>query len=393
MALGLFHTKHFKSSRNLRKLLISSPIPTSPAHSPISSSSPTFSLAGPLVVLKAKYGFTGVSFPEISVSEGDYCKLIERLDNGWLMVQCIDRAESGIVPALYVEIAVNDTENPISPEWLRDCKKRSTSIQDHPRSGTVSQVLLDSNGRFWYLYRVRMYSGKKVFLGKYYQDFYHLHWALQESLGSEVTLPSLPKPISVCGGEEKEFKLGKILKRCKELDDYQRSLLSIADVSRSLLMMNFVTENKNHRVVYERGESVPPTEEIIQMIYKDSNSIQSLLHVSTKSSFSTTEPLPLVDSFGNRLKYSAPEAFNHLNTKYLSYINQNPSTSSLRSQDNAKLSVNALGGQDGLALSKSSQTLSSFSSLIDKYDDMTDTSVDASFPHTMESDIRQGIAS
>lgn len=375
MSLSIFHAKHFKSSRNLRKLLISSPI-TSPINSPVTSACSTFSTTSFLVILRVRFSFVGESYPELSVTEGDYVKLIERLDNGWLMVQCIDRAESGIVPALYVEVEVNDPETPVSNDWLHGTKKKNRSSRDYPKGAKISQVLLNSSGHLWYLYKVMMHSGKTIYLGKLYQDFYNLHCELDKSLGKEINLPALPKPISICGGEETELKLGRILKRCKELDDYQNSLLNITEVCHSPLMSKFIKEDKGQRVVFDKNESEPPIEMLVQMIYKDSNNIHHLLNVASQTSFSTTAPLPR-DDYGMKSTKSIPrESWQHTSPKYLSFKKQNSSHTSLRMSHKGDYfeQSNLAVENDGVSSSKSSHTLSSFSSLIDSYDDTADIS-------------------
>lgn len=375
MSLSLFHARHFKSSRNLRKLLISSPI-TSPINSPVTSSCSTFSTSSFLVILRVRFNFVGESYPELSVTEGDYVKLIERLENGWLIVQCIDRAESGIVPALYVEVEVNDPENPITNEWLCGIKKKTRSFRDYPKSAKISQVLLNSSGHLWYLYKVVMHSEKTIYFGKLYQDFYNLHSDLYKSLDKKISLPPLPKPISICGGEENELKLGRILKRCKELDDYQHKLLHIPEVCNSPLMAKFIKEDKEQCVVFEKNEPVPPNDILVQMIYKDSNNIHHFLNVTSQTSFSTTAPLPRDDGDVKTKVDIFRESQQSRSLNYMSFRKQSTSQNSPRMSHKGDYFEHSNLGveKDAVSPSKSSHTLSSFSSLIDSYDDTGDTS-------------------
>lgn len=376
MSLSLFHTRHFKSTRNLRKLLISSPI-TSPINSPVTSACSTFSTSSFLVILRVRFSFVGESYPELSVTEGDYVKLIERLDNGWLMVQGIDRAESGIVPALYVEVEVNDPENPITNEWLCGMKKKKKNRipRDYPKCAKISQVLLNSSGHLWYLYRIVMHSEKTIYLGKLYQDFYKLHCDLENTIGKKIRLPALPKPISICGGEENALKMGRILKRCKELDDYQHNLLNIPEVCHSPLMAEFIKHIEGQSIVFEKNEPVPPVDILVQMIYKDSDNIHHLLNVASQTSFSTTAPLPRDDDCSN-ITANRGHARNTSSLNYLTFKSRGSSQTSIRMShkgdyfEQSNLSVES----NGVSPSKSSHTISSFSSLIDSYDDTGDTS-------------------
>lgn len=364
--------RHFKPSRNLRKLLISSPI-TSPINSPATSNCSIFSSSEYSVILKVNFDFVGESYPELSVNEGEYVKFVERLDNGWLMVQCIDKAERGIIPALYVNVEVSDPDNSISNNWLRGLKNNVIS-RDFPQRAKISQVLLNQSGHFWYLYEVSMNSGKIIFFGKLYQDFYTLHCALEKSIGERFNLPPLPKPITICKGEEKKFKLGRILKRCKELNDYQRSILDISEICHNPVMLDFISADNGQLIVFERKEAVPSIEILTEMIYRNSNNFH-FFNLASQRSFSTTAPLPRDDNDSlildtmracSQHPYSNHTILDaHNSTHYSLPINYKG--------DYYEQSHSEMKRQEVLS-SRSSHALSSFSSLIDSYDDAADGS-------------------
>ncbi|KAH3674190.1 hypothetical protein WICMUC_003432 [Wickerhamomyces mucosus] len=66
----------------------------------------------------------------------------------------------------------------------------------HPVTGLVRNVKTHE-GRYWYRVDINLSNGKKLYLCRYYQDFYKLHISLINKLKPEevAKLPSLPDPL------------------------------------------------------------------------------------------------------------------------------------------------------------------------------------------------------
>lgn len=61
------------------------------------------------VIVICKHGFTAENKYELTTHKGDILKVLERPGNGWLLVQFLDTVNKyGLIPAKYVDIAVND---------------------------------------------------------------------------------------------------------------------------------------------------------------------------------------------------------------------------------------------------------------------------------------------
>lgn len=136
MSATLFKSKQFKSKKNLKGLLISPPV--------LANSTSALLQTAPLkqtVVLRAIYDFKAESECELTVACGDYLKLLDKPGDGWLYVQILEKYDcKGLVPASYVDIEVNDTQNPVSRDWLNE--KRSDEVVSQqvsaPSSTTTS---------------------------------------------------------------------------------------------------------------------------------------------------------------------------------------------------------------------------------------------------------------
>lgn len=365
MSSGVFTSKQYKSFKNLKKLSISSPISASPNTSPQTASFPVFrsNNAAPVVIFKVNYSFRAESPAELSVNANDYLKLVDRPGNGWLMVQRIDRNASGLIPALYVEIAVNDVTNPVSIEWLNEANQ--VQEPEYPRLTAITNVLQNSKARYWYRMDILMSSGKQVFIGKYYQDFYNLHICLI-SIYSKA-LPSLPKPMrtaSTSSGfpvpwkESDNSHMLDLVERCRELDNYFSQLLNIPEISKCEEMLQFINDEQFKRVEVGANEIPPSEDQINDLLFKDSINITAMLNPSRK--FSPTAPLPPISlgrsfvsgtkSFNDLSKYTSPKNMSHLNMSHIHLLTKQAEVPHMTE-------------------SKSSQTISSFGSLIAGYDD------------------------
>lgn len=212
------------------------------------------------IILVTKYSFISESDNELSINKGDILKLLDRLNNGWLLVKFIDRVKSpGLIPAGYVDIAVNDPINPITLNWLQgiennddkniveelnyldlqfnkiEAKFITINNKPYPIQASISNILL-YNERYWYRVDIDYSDKSKSFICRYYQDFYNLHIGLLELMNKisknsdidskNLKLPKLPEPIPSTKNEDDEGELiTLLLKRCNDLNVYINKLM------------------------------------------------------------------------------------------------------------------------------------------------------------------------
>lgn len=210
------------------------------------------------VILVTKYPFTAESENELSVKKGDILKLLDRLNNGWLLVKFIDRVQSpGLIPATYVDIAVNDPLNPITLNWLQCIQSNDKNIVDelsyldlqfnkveakfmtinnkpYPIQASISNFLL-YNERYWYRLDIEYSDKSKSYICRYYQDFYNLHILLLDLMDriasksdidiKNLKLPKLPEPIPTTKSKEEGELIAMLLKRCNDLNVYINKLM------------------------------------------------------------------------------------------------------------------------------------------------------------------------
>lgn len=215
------------------------------------------------IILVCKYGFVAESPKEISVNKGDILKLLDRPGNGWVLVKFVDRLTTpGLVPASYVDIAINDPMHPITLSWLQEAgathdkvwnesnyldlqvkqlMRSNTPItinnRPYPVSCSISNCLSYDN-RYWYRLDVTYSDGSHSFVCRYYQDFYQLHITLYECKnqisGSQPNspsletfdLPKLPEPIPSASSNDSGQLLALLMKRCKDLHVYINKLIA-----------------------------------------------------------------------------------------------------------------------------------------------------------------------
>lgn len=203
------------------------------------------------VIVVAKFDFSAESPQELSVHKGDVLKLLDRLPNGWVLVKFVDRVQApGLVPCLYVDIAVNDPQNPITVQWLhQDASGSGSTFVDaqvqsllaknapltfnnrpYPITVVVSHYLTYEN-RFWYRVDVTYSTGDQGYLCRYYQDFYDLHAQMLDNVLSGGAgepagkLPKLPEPVpsSHRSSEEQQEIFSR---RCRQLSTYMTELIN-----------------------------------------------------------------------------------------------------------------------------------------------------------------------
>lgn len=71
------------------------------------------------VIVICKHDFLAENKYGLNAHKGDILKVLERPGNGWILVQFIDTVNKyGLIPAKYVDIAVNDLLDPVTLQWL-----------------------------------------------------------------------------------------------------------------------------------------------------------------------------------------------------------------------------------------------------------------------------------
>lgn len=215
------------------------------------------------IIIVAKYSFEAESPQELSVTKGDVLKLLDRPGSGWLLVKFIDKVHApGLIPASYVDIAVNDPINPITLQWLQEVESsnphrakslRTANFNDssfverqikqafsenrpvtinnrlYPVEARVANCLLFED-RYWYRVDITYSDNLICHVCRYYQDFYNLHIALLETLtqskgtSDALLLPKLPEPIPSKRAELDEL-VSLLMKRCNDLNVYINKLI------------------------------------------------------------------------------------------------------------------------------------------------------------------------
>jgi len=353
MSSSLLRSKQYRTRKNLKKLTISAPL-SSPSLVNFSLSTINTSISVPIstttnlrhdicslpvIVLTAKYRFIAENPNELCIEPRDYLKLLERPGNGWLKVQMLDKYDQvGLIPASYVSIAVNDIINPISIEWIREYRKDAITDLDtnqsdgetdfdlpnkfsngdadddededlfdfekhYPLEVEFKQVLFNSNKKFWYKIKFT-YSNKifdKVYVAKFYQDFYELHVSLLAAF-PDVPLPRFPQPLMTSLLPNSNGKIDKNLveqlnAQSEALNRYTMELISIKKVQKSAELSSFINSCVQIRVPEDESTLM---EEANEKLHPDSVDINTF---DTHSYFSPTEPLPPISCLTTNLAF------------------------------------------------------------------------------------------
>lgn len=217
------------------------------------------------VIVICKHGFTAENKYELTTHKGDILKVLERPGNGWLLVQFLDTVNKyGLIPAKYVDIAVNDPLDPITLLWLHQVdevsptnsklynqtedirnnnalmvRPISTHNKSYPKSASISNVLLLDN-RYWYRLDITYSDNSKTYVPRYYEDFYNLHGSLLNMVGKNIdtngispSLPKLPEPIPSTASSQSKDLIVMLLKRCNDLSIYTNRLFNDKRFQRS----------------------------------------------------------------------------------------------------------------------------------------------------------------
>lgn len=293
------------SSKNLKKIAISSPISTISSRLLASlSSKPSY-----VVILRVKYDFFAETPLELTVKQNDFVKFIERPGDGWILVKNIDKTSSGLIPASYVDIVVNDVNNPISLNWLNEIE----SPQEIPLDISVCKVLQMNKKRFAYRVDVIMSSGIKIHLAKYYLDFYNLHNLISARFASSthgITIPTLPRlsphiSIQTQLSDPHASTAGRG-DTCTRLNFYMKQLLKVPLIRDCQEFFDFINDESTANIK-QSSASLPLSDNAIEekllsgvpwssSTYSPSCTQSQYSNPPSCTQSSPSEPAPLVES-------------------------------------------------------------------------------------------------
>lgn len=317
--------RHSKDLRNPRKLLISAPISTSLCE-PIS---PTIKspLAGPVVILKAKYTFESQGSPEISVKKNELLMPIEKREDGWIHVQCLNRNAKGLIPCLYAEIVVNDPRKPVTMAYFSEQKAVSLKPNERIDRIIISQVLLTESHRLCYKVEAVLESDRVIKCLKLYEDFEDMVTLVNNRFfpSKEFFLPtqlvSHVSPIKCSDTIKKDILI--VAQGLNTLiQDINRFLVS----KDCLLLVDFIHKGESYlKAGASRQRNTLPAPIIVDLL---NISAAGQLPIPRSLSFCPTAPL-IPTSGVNRKRCASQkenQSYRSSNMKYLTYLN-NPKPS------------------------------------------------------------------
>ncbi|RLV93945.1 hypothetical protein JA1_002122 [Spathaspora sp. JA1] len=366
MASSFFKSKTFRFSKSSKN--ISSPGPTLTSLAPLSPERPLKLKPQRLqsryshLVLAAKYEFQAEREDQLTIKPNDHLILINRPGNGWLEVHLLDnKEESGLVPASFVEIVVNDCVNPISLTWLTEFETKEMNVgfneltgnePVYPVSVVIDKAFQSLSKKFIYKMKLIMSNTDTIYLGKRYQDFYNLQLQIMENFPFyQGNIPKLPPPlIQIPQSSRLKFDkelVNHLIHMIQGLNDYFRGLLRSRDFQKSREMFDFIFAGPYH--VSQINEEVDEFE-INKFLFPSCIDVE-LYVKNLKSRFSTTAPLPPINSVDPLRLKERKLSNQYINFKYSTYINQ-------QSGKNSK----------ELVQSSSVFSFDSYTSVIDVYD-------------------------
>ncbi|EGW30857.1 uncharacterized protein SPAPADRAFT_68091 [Spathaspora passalidarum NRRL Y-27907] len=381
MTTSLFKTKQHKFKRKVKDLQISGPLdpntltllsPLSPESnlqkSPHSQRDSRTKARHSYPVLLAKYEFKAERDGQLNIKAGDYLILIERPGNGWLEVHHIDNKESrGLIPASFVDIAVNDCVNPVSLRWLTQFESKeveevdtfnndyfelasdSAFAKNYPIKVVIDKAFQSLSKKFLYKMKVVMTNKDTLYLAKRYQDFYHFHIELMETYPNFHNLPKLPPPLFQVP-QSSRLKFDKrfvddLISITQDLNEYFSQLINyFPEIQKSTEILDFIFGGPYHLT---KNSQKVNEEEVNNFLFPNCIDVESYVK-SSKSTFSTTAPLPPVTSFKQYPESPRRRSNQYDNSKYSTYINQNQAKE--------------------ITHSNSTYSLESYTSLIEVYD-------------------------
>lgn len=288
------------------------------------------------IILVTEYEFQAESIEELSFKKREYLRLIDRPGDGWLRVKKVSNNGTGLIPASYVKIHVNDLLNPVTHDWLNeivpleanvealslfDFEKQAkryqkehgydtTSIQSTSNSNSarssVSQRashakvglksinianVLTKNDKFWYRIDLKLTNNDEIYMMKDYHEFYTLNYQL--SLLNFENLPNFPQPMKFSNTKDKKT-LENILIRCAELNVYINKVVKFEYYKNSAEIAQFF--DKGEKVINPRVNS---DDVINDRLLQDGISLIDLLHPTQdydRKNNGRTVPLQVTES-------------------------------------------------------------------------------------------------
>lgn len=291
MSISLLHSKQMRSKKNLKNLAISGPLTLEqPGNVKIITSSlnPLYPTANDLnddddhvVILICKYDFIAENKDELTVKHNQYLKFIHKLGNGWILVHDLeDKSIKGLVPASYLDIAINDFINPITLSWLQEITNDNDNIYHHFNIESIfDDIIIDQvfqnlkDNIFWYKVEIKI-DNQFIYIGKTYHEFYELHCKLLLINQYFDQLPKLPPPVfrtsyyhSQSTAKFNKNLIKKLYNLCFELQNYMKFLLKIPNILiQSIELYEFIYDCpqliKNSKII--------SNDELIDKIYPNS---------------------------------------------------------------------------------------------------------------------------
>lgn len=330
------------------------------------------------VILVSKFDFEAEGSLELSVKKGDVMKLVDRIGDGWIVVKLVDRmTPAGMIPASYVDIAVNDPVNPITLSWLQKTddaplranfntdnflemeiknklllnKVSTVNNQPYPTSASISNCLLFEN-RHWYRVDVAYSNGSMSFICRYYQNFYNLHISLMEMVdqikkehptADDLTLPKLPEPMPSYQLADSKNVVAALLKRCQELNTYISKLIQNRNFQTSEMLLLWLDVSYKDLGGFSNPQGKPKmsNEEINNTILPDS--VNALKPPSPSSPDSMHSPqLPDMKDAKKPMRSNSKNIYNHYQqARNIPKEGRKPSIKFNQSQYNSDVSNNS----------------------------------------------------
>lgn len=159
-----------------------------------------------------------------------------------------------------------DNKRVMTPKSPRIVKPTDNVLK--PISINISNCLIH-NHRYWYRIDLK-FDDRRLYIGKFYQDFYNLH----VDLLNYKHLPRLPDPLSFNDNESDEELFKILVRRCNELNHYINTLykMNLSELNNWLKNSQYVFENdltqqQNHYLTSDDiNEKILPHS--INLIYK-----------------------------------------------------------------------------------------------------------------------------
>lgn len=276
-----------------------------------------------MVILKAKYTFESQGSPEISVQKNELLMPIEKRQDGWIYVQCLNRNAKGLIPCLYAEIVVNDPKKPVTMAWFSETNTISPKVNERVDRIIISQVVLTECHRLCYKVEAVLKSDRVVKCCKLYHEFEDLVSAVNNRFfpSKEFVLPaqlvSHVSPVK-CSDAIKKDILNVAQSLNILIQDINRYLIS----RDCLLLVEFILKGESHlKLGSSKQRDTMPAPIVINLL---NNSAAGQLPMQRSQSFCPTAPLESTTGVNKKRCASSQKenpSYRSSNMKYLTYLN------------------------------------------------------------------------